>query len=190
MFNQVSADGFFAAADGGLDWVVQDPEVQRDGIAGMPRTGTVLFGRKTYEMFAATWPKVLEAGKGDDPHGGRGGPEMLAFAEFLTEVPKIVFSKTLDKPSWKNTRVLRELEPHAIAAMKQDSGKDMLVMGSASIVEQLTEHGLIDQYSFMVSPILLGQGRTLFREGKRTKLTLMSSKAFPSGCLILRYARA
>jgi dihydrofolate reductase len=190
MWNQVSADGFFAAANGELDWVVQDPEVQREGIAGMPNTGMLLFGRKTYDMFAATWPKVLEAGKGDNPHGGPGGAEMLAFAKFLTDTPKLVFSKTLDAPSWANTRVIRELDPRAITALKQDTGKDILVMGSGSIVEQLTQHGLIDNYAFMVSPVLLGTGRTLFREGKRTNLKLTSSKAFPSGCLVLRYARA
>ena len=190
MWNQVSADGFFAGADGGLDWVVQDPEVQREGIAGMPNTGTLLFGRKTFDMFAATWPKILEAGKGDNPHGGPGGAEMLAFAKFLTDTPKVVFSKTLDQPSWANTRVVREIDPRAIAALKQDTDKDLLVMGSGSVVEQLTQHGLIDNYAFMVSPVLLGSGRTLFREGKRTKLRLTSSKAFPSGCLVLRYARA
>jgi dihydrofolate reductase len=190
MWNQVSADGFFAAADGGLDWVVQDPEVQREGIAGMPNTGMLLFGRKTYDMFAATWPKILEAGKGDNPHGGPGGSEMLAFAKFLTDTPKLVFSKTLDAPTWANTRVMRELDPRAIAALKQDTGKDILVMGSGSIVEQLTQHGLIDNYAFMVSPVLLGTGRTLFRDGKRTNLMFTSSKAFPSGCLVLRYARA
>jgi dihydrofolate reductase len=190
MWNQVSADGFFADVDGGLDWVVHDVEVQRAGIAAMSSDAALLFGRKTFEMFAAFWPRVFESPDLPDPHGGPGSPELLAFARFLTDTPKIVFSRTLDPPSWKNTRVVRELDPREITAMKQGTGDAMLVMGSGSIVAQLTEHGLVDEYQFSVSPVLLGRGRTLLGNlDKRTSLRLLETRAFPSGCVLLRYAR-
>lgn len=191
MWNQVTADGFFAAPDGGLDWVVHDPEVQRAGIAAMPGGDLLLFGRKTYDMFAAHWPRVLENPQLDDPHGGRGAPELLAFAKWLTETPKVVFSKTLAKPAWANTRVVREVDPREVAAIKQQAGKGILIMGSASIVAQLTQHALIDEYQFSVSPVMIGSGRTLFQDlTRRTKLRLLESRAFPSGTVLLRYARA
>lgn len=191
MWNQVTADGFFAAPDGGLDWVVHDPEVQRAGIAAMPGGDLLLFGRKTYDMFAAHWPRVLENPNLDDPHGGPGAPELLTFAKWLTETPKLVFSKTLGKPAWANTRVVRDFDSREVAAIKQQTGKGILIMGSASIVEQLTQHALIDEYQFSVSPVMIGRGRTLFRDlATRTKLRLLESRAFPSGTVLLRYARA
>lgn len=190
MWNQVTADGFFAAEDGGLDWVVHDVEVQRAGIAGMPNTGALLLGRKTFEMFAGFWPRVLDAPDMRDPHGGPSSPELLAFARFLTDVPKIVFSRTLTAPAWQNTRVVRELDARELAAMKRDSGKPFLILGSASIVRQLTRHELIDEYQFSVSPVLIGKGRTLLGDlDTRTNLALVESKAFPSGTVLLRYAR-
>jgi len=191
MWNQVTADGFFAAPDGGLDWVVHDPEVQRAGIAAMPDGDLLLFGRKTYDMFAAHWPRVLENPKLDDPHGGPAAPELLTFARWLTDTPKLVFSTTLGKPSWANTRVVRDFDPREVAAIKQQTGKGILIMGSASIVAQLTQHGLIDEYQFSVSPVMIGSGRTLFHDlARRTKLSLLESRAFPSGTVLLRYARA
>jgi dihydrofolate reductase len=189
MWNQVSADGFYAAPDGGLDWVVQDPEVHAAGIAGMATTGMLLFGRDTYEHMAAFWPKVLDNPGMADPHSGGPNPALLTFAKFLTETPKLVFSRTLDKPSWANTRVVRAIDPRELAALKRDGNGAMLVMGSASIIQQLTEHGLVDEYQFSVSPVLLGAGRTLLRDlHKRTPLRLLEARPFPSGTLLLRYA--
>jgi dihydrofolate reductase len=190
MWNQITADGFFAAPDGGLDWVVQDLEVQRAGIAGAAQTDLLLFGRKTYEMFAAFWPRVLEDPNIANPHGGPNSPEVHAFAKHLTETPKLVFSKTLDKPAWANTRVVREIDPRELAALKQSTGKVIFVMGSASIVAQLTQYELVDEYQFSISPVMIGRGRTLFGDlGKHTDLRLVETKSFPSGCVLLRYAR-
>jgi dihydrofolate reductase len=189
MWNQLSADGFYAAPDGSLDWVVQDVEVQRAGIAGMATTGTLLFGRKTFEMFASFWPRLLDAPETPDPHGGPGGPELLTFARFLTDTPKLVFSRTLREPGWKHSKVIREVDAAAIAAMKRDARKDLLIMGSASLVAQLTRLRLIDEYQLSVSPVLLGRGRTLFGDlDTRTDLALVEARPFPSGCLRLRYA--
>ena len=92
--------------------------------------------------------------------------------------------------TWKNSRLLHELDPREIETMKGQPGKDMIVFGSGSIVSQLTQHGLIDEYQFAVCPILLGNGRPLFSDvSKSLRLDLLEAKAYPSGDAMLRYAR-
>jgi len=191
MFNRVTPEGFFADADGGLDWVVPEPGIDKAGAAAIPATDTVLFGRKTYEQFASFWPKVLASGENMNPHGpGIGGPEMRAMAEGLTAMKKVVYSRTLTKAPWKNTQIVAKLDPAAVAAMKAQPGKDMIIFGSGSIVRLLTQHGLIDEYQFVVGPVLLGRGQMLFHDvSARTKLELVEARPYPSGNLVLRYAR-
>lgn len=185
MFNRVTADGCFAGKDGNLDWVVPEEEIDNQGANATARTDTVLFGRRTYEMMAAFWPHAES-----DPHGGRKlSPAMRAMAKFLNEAKKLVFSRTLKEVTWKNSRLLREIDPRAIEAMKKQPGKDMIILGSGSIVSQLTVHGLIDQYDLAVTPVFLGDGRPLMSGVSLTsKLDLLEAKKFPSGNVWLRYA--
>ena len=192
MFNRVTADGFFAGPDGNLDWIVPDEEIDKTGAQGVPSTDAFLFGRRTYEQFASYWPRALETPSPEDPHRpGRSSPQHRAFAVALNELPKLVFSRTLKDPSWKNSRVLRELDPRAIEDMKQQPGKDMVVMGSGSIVSQLTQHGLIDEYTFIVTPVFLGAGQSLIKDlSRRVRLDLAEAKPYPSGNVLLRYTRA
>jgi dihydrofolate reductase len=184
MFNQVSADGYFTAPDDSLDWVVRDPDVQQAGVDAMPKHDAVLFGRKTYEHFVAFWPRVLA---GEIPQVTAPMREM---AKWLHDVTKIVFSRTLKNPAWHHTRVVGEVDPRAIAAMKAETGKDMILFGSGTIVAQLTRHKLIDDYQFVVSPVLLGRGRTLLGDVPGPLgLQLTEARAFPkSGNVRLSYA--
>jgi dihydrofolate reductase len=163
MFNRVTPDGYFAGPDGNLDWVVPEEELDKAAGEGMLGTGTILFGRRTYELFDAFWPHALDdSPTSADPHDAeRRSPEIRAMAMFLNEATKLVFSTTLKDVTWRNSRLLHELDPREIEAMKREPGKDMIVFGSGSIVSQLTQHGLIDEYQFVVSPILLGSGRPL-----------------------------
>ena len=162
MFNRVSADGYFAAADGNLDWVVPDAQVDKQGAAAIPGTDTVILGRRTYEMFASFWPHVLDSPAAADPHGqGRFSPEMHAFARDLNDMTKLVFSRTLKQATWNNSHLQRDIDPRAIADMKRQPGKNMIIFGSGSIVSQLTQHGLVDEYQFVVNPVLLGGGKPL-----------------------------
>lgn len=187
MFNRVTADGYFAGPDDGLDWVIPEPELDRSATAGMPSADTLLLGRRTYEMFAAFWPHALEKGA---PHGGGMSPEHRAMARWLNDATKLVFSRTLSRADWSGSRILCELEPRELAQMKNEPGKDIMVLGSGSIVSQLTEHGLIDEYQIVVSPTLIGSGRSLFRDlPARVKLELVEARAYPSGNVMLRYAR-
>ena len=107
----------------------------------------------------------------------------------MNQVEKLVFSRTLREVTWNNARVVRELDPHQIEAMKQRPGGDIMIFGSGSIVSQLTEHGLIDEYQFVVCPVLLGNGRPLL-SSKTTRLALVESRRYPSGDVLLRYERA
>jgi dihydrofolate reductase len=193
MFNRVTIEGSFAGADGNLDWVVPDEELDRSASEAIHRsdTDTILFGRRTYEQFEAFWPHALDdASTGPNPHdsGGR-SPEMRAMAVMLNEATKLVFSRTLKEVTWKNSHVLHEFDAREIEAMKTQPGKDMIVFGSGSIVSQLTQHGLIDEYRFVVSPILLGSGRPLLSGvSKSMKLNLLEAREFRSGNVLLRYA--
>jgi dihydrofolate reductase len=192
MFNRVTTDGFFAGPDGNLDWVVPDNEIDKAGAAAISNFDTILFGRRTYEIFERFWPHAVDdSSTAADPHdAGRRSPEIRAMGVMLNEMTKVVFSKTLKAATWTNSRLLREVEPGEIDAMKKQPGKDMIVFGSGSLISQLTQHGLIDEYQFVVCPVLLGSGRPLLSGvSKRLKLDLLGAEAYRSGNVVLRYAR-
>ena len=192
-FNWVTADGYFAGSDGNLRWVVPDDEQAKAAVDDIPRFDTLLFGRVTYELFDRFWRHAVEdSTTAADPHRpGQRSREHRAIAIWLNEANKVVFSRTLKNATWRNSRLLHELNPDEIATMKQRSGKDMMVFGSGSIASQLTQHGLIDEYQFVVCPVLLGRGRPLLSGVTKTlKLDLLEVKKYPSGDVLLRYARA
>ena len=192
MFNRVTADGYFAGPDGNLDWVVPDEELDKAGAEGIPGADTILFGRRTYELFEGFWPHAVDdSPTSPDPHGaGRRSREVRAMANWINETTKLVFSRSRKDVTWSNSRLLHELDPREIEAMKRQPGKDMMIFGSGSIVSQLTQHGLIDEYHFVVSPILLGSGRPLLGDvSKRLRLDLLEAKKYQSGNVMLRYAR-
>jgi dihydrofolate reductase len=192
MFDRVSADGYFAAANGNLDWVVPDDEIDKMATKETG-TDTILFGRRTSDQFESFWPKALDdSPTSPDPHvAGRRSPAIRAMAVWINEANKVVFSRTRKDVTWKNSRLVHEFDPREIEAMKRGPGKDMIIFGSGSIVSLLTQHGLIDEYRFIVGPLLLGSGRQLLTGvPKSTKLTLGEAKAFPSGNVMLNYVRA
>jgi dihydrofolate reductase len=193
MFNWLTADGYFAGPDGNLNWVVPDEEQAKAAAAGISGVDTFLFGRRTYELFEGFWRHALgDSPTVPDPHDpGRRSPEHRAIAIALNEMTKVVFSRTLKDVTWKNSRLLHELDPREVETMKRQPGKDMIVFGSGSIVSQLTQHALIDEYQFVVCPIFIGSGRPLLRDvSKSVKLDLLEAKPYPSGDVLLRYARS
>jgi dihydrofolate reductase len=190
MFNQVSADGYFAAEDGSLDWVAQESKVYEDATASGRPVDTMLFGRKTYENFEAYWPHVLDDVKPRDPHApSRSAEHVREMAVQINECTKIVISKTRKTVTWQNSKLMHEFDPRALATLKQQPGQDIMVFGSGSIVTQLTQHRLIDEYQFVISPVLLGNGRRLLDSaGARQALRLLAAKSYESGVVVLRYA--
>jgi dihydrofolate reductase len=180
VFERITPEGYFTDADGNEQTLfVQDPALNDDLMANAP-AGTYLFGRRTYERMAAFWPNALA-----DPDLPAA---MQKMARKLNEDEKIVFSRTLEHPAWPNTRVFRDLVPAEIQAMRDGEGPDLLVMGSGSIVSALTESGLVDEYLFVLSPRLAGQGAPLFKNVTvRTPLELVDCRAYESGNVLLRY---
>ena len=193
-FEWVSADGYFAASDGNLDWVVPDQEQAKAAAEDIAKFDTVLFGRRTYEIFAAFWPNAVVDASGTvpDPHDpGRRSSEHASVAIALNSMTKLVFSRTLTHVTWRNSRLVRELNLREIENMKKQPGKNMIVFGSGSVVSLLTQHGLIDEYQLAVCPVLIGSGRHLLKgQSTHVRLELLEAKRLPSGDVMLRYARA
>jgi len=192
MYNQVSADGFFADERGDVSWVKAEPELRRRAVAGMSHTDCLVFGRRTYDQFSGFWPGALRDLSAPGPHGeSKHDASFAAMARWLNDTPKLVFSRSSRPASWGPCEVWSELDPGRVSALKHQPGKDLLLFGSGSIVSQLSEHGLIDEYRFVVCPLLLGRGKTLLGElPRRVGLQLTSAESFPSGVALLTYAPA
>ena len=191
VFDRVSADGYFSASDGNLNWAVPEPELDKGAASSLDGAGTMLFGRRTYDMFESFWPKALGDGPtAPDPHAdGRRNTEMHAMAVWINESEKIVFSRTRQSVTWKNSRLIKEFDPREVTALKEQPGRNIMVFGSGSIASLLTEHDLVDEYQLIVNPVLLGGGQSLLRGVSATrKLELLESTTYPSGNVKLRYA--
>jgi dihydrofolate reductase len=180
VFNNVSLDGFFTDEKNDMSWAHQRDE-EWNAFAGgnAGGDGELLFGRVTYEMMAAFWPT---------PQAAAMLPQVAAG---MNRLRKTVFSRTLDTVSWQNTTLVKGDLVAGVKTLKQQPGPDLVIMGSGSLVSQLTEAGLIDEYQIVVNPIVLGKGRTLFEtvEGK-VNLTLTKTRAFKNGNVVLWYERA
>jgi dihydrofolate reductase len=191
-FNWVTADGYFAGSDGGLEWVVPDDAQRKSAAESIGNFDTILFGRRTYALFEEFWSHAVDdSSTAPDPHHpGQRTREHRTIAIGLNEMTKLVFSRTLRDVTWKHSRLVQEFDLRAIEAMKWQPGKDMIVFGSGSIVSLLTEHGLIDEYQFVACPVFIGQGRPLLGGlSSPVRLNLIDSAKYESGDLMLRYAR-
>lgn len=179
-FISLSLDGYFADPNGDMRWAHQpDPEFQAFVEANAKGGGSLVFGRKTYQMMASYWPSPIAAQH--DP----------IVATRMNQLPKIVFSRTLTEATWQNTRLIREDMIGAVRDLKQNSQDDMVLLGSASIVSQLAQAGLMDAFQVVIIPIMLGSGRSMF-EGlsKPINLRLTQSRTFPKGNVFLTYEPA
>jgi dihydrofolate reductase len=141
---------------------------------GFAATGGFLLGRLTYENFAAHWPNQ----PADDPLAGT-----------FNDLPKYVVSTSLTEPlAWQNSTLIQGDLPTRITALKQGTGKDIQVIGSGELVQTLIAHDLVDEYRLLIHPLLLGNGKRLFREGNEpVRLRLVDSKTSGKGVLILTY---
>jgi dihydrofolate reductase len=177
----ITLDGFLAGPNGEMNWVMVDQEMGQYEVDLVSSADTLIFGRVTYQSFAGSWPHVPE-----NPAVSEGEKE---YARKLNSMRKIVFSKSLEKAEWNNSQLMREVLPEEIASMKQEPGKDMVIYGSASIVQTLTTLGLIDEYQLLVHPVVLGSGKPLFAGvAQPAHLRLLQTKSFPSGVIGLYYA--
>jgi dihydrofolate reductase len=179
VFNHVSLDGYFVDGNGEMRWAHathQDTEWDEFVSGNASGGGALVFGRITYELMASFWPTPFAI------------ETMPVVAEGMNNLPKVVFSKTLAQASWNNTTLVKGDPAAEMRKMKQAPGDDMVILGSGSIVSQLAQERLIDEYQIVVNPIILGEGRTMFdglKESQRLKLT--KTRAFGNGNVLLCY---
>lgn len=184
MLNRISLDGYFASSNEttfGMDWFIHDPEVDRAAheIGGPMKI--LILGGTTFRLFERYWPPLLSNPDTPSP--------LKETAQELTDMTKIVFTKTIRETEWANTRIYEDDLAGVARQLKRDAGCDILVLGSGSIVRQLAEEGLIDEYIFIVSPIVSGTGKPLFDHVKQFALTPLESRVFESGNVLLHYVR-
>ena len=176
----VSLDGFFEGPDRELDWQLVDVELHQHFNEWLATAGAFLDGRVNYELMAGHWPTA-------DQDPGASAPE-IEFSRIWRDMPKIVFSRTLEQAGW-NTTIVRELVPEEIQKLKEQPGGD-LVVGGADLATAFRAHDLIDEYRIYVQPVLLGRGRPLFQPSDvAARLRLAETRAFGNGVVLLRYER-
>lgn len=170
----VSLDGFMEGSDRELDWHVVDEDFARYVADMENHIDTILFGRVTYQMMAEYWPTSTE-------------PE----ARMMNELPKIVFSRTLNEVEWSNSRLVKDNIAEEIGRLKRQPGKDIAMFGSANLASTFMRLGLIDEYRIFVNPVVLGSGNPMFEDVKsRTPLKLVKTETFRSGVVVLSYQPA
>jgi dihydrofolate reductase len=175
MWNVETLDGCF---DGPqlwqLDWhlTAWGDELERFSLDQAEEVGTLLFGRVTYEGMAAHWTTATGE-----------------IADFMNGVPKVVFSSSLDSADWSNTRLVKGDAADEVERLKQESGKDLFVFGSARLCDGLMQRGLFDEYRICLAPMVLGGGVPLFKPAPEPRrLKLLEARALKTGAIILRYA--
>jgi dihydrofolate reductase len=187
VFNSLTLDGVMQApgrADedvrggfthGGWALPYADEAMGRAAAESGATTGAILLGRRTYEDFYSVWPK-----RKDNP-----------YTEVLNNTLKYVASTTLKEPlPWMNSKLLEGDAAQAVARLKKELGKDMVVLGSGVLVESLMRKNLIDEYVLLIHPLVLGSGRRMFNDGDATPLQLVDSKTTTKGVVIATYQPA
>jgi dihydrofolate reductase len=182
MFNNLTLDGFFTDRNGTIGWAHQrqpDEESNAFVTENASSGGALVLGRITYEQMVSFWPTP------------QAHQMMPAVARGMNQAPKIVFSRTLDEVTWNNTTLIKDDPAGAMRKLKREAGPDLAILGSGTIVSQLTAARLIDEFKVLINPFILGKGRTLF-EGlqDQLELRLVGSRTFKNGNVFLRYEPA
>jgi dihydrofolate reductase len=173
----VTLEGYFTSSSGELSWAHKDPNDAEWNTfirGNASSNAALLFGRVTYQLMASYWPTSFA--KQRDP----------IVAERMNSAKKIVFSRTLSEVAWSNTTLMKDRLAEEVRKIKQ--AEDTAILGSGTLVKQLTEEGLIDEYHLVINPVILGQGRTLF-DGltNRPNLKLANTRTFQNGNVLLVY---
>ena len=181
VFNHVSLDGYFTDRNNDMRWAHvrdDDPEwtafVKQNSGSG----GELVFGRVTYEMMASYWPT---------PMAEKSDPDLAAS---MNRLPKVVFSRTLERADWSNTTLEKGDLTDTIRRLKTEPGPDLVVMGSGKVIAHLAPRRLIDVYQVVVNPVVLGAGRTMFEGAEKLALRQTGTRAFRNGKVLLTYEAA
>ena len=173
--NWISVDGIFSGPDGDTNWFTQDDEMEQDNLRELPQSDTIIFGRKTFEMMAAFWPT---------PGAQK---EMPRIAEYMNEAQKHTFSKTVKSSPWEHSFFHTDINTDAVEEIKQKAQGDIVVLGSGEICKALHQLRLIDEYTILLDPQILGNGKVFFKDFDATMLELLNSKVYKSGTVRLVY---
>jgi dihydrofolate reductase len=178
VMTSISVDGFMQGPNRELNWQLVDDELHQHFNDELAVMGAFLDGRVSYEMMAAFWPTADR-----DPASTAA---MVEFAGIWRDMPKLVFSRTLERADWNST-IVREVDPEAIAALKAQPGGDLAV-GGADLAAAFRRLDLVDEYRLYVHPVVLGSGKPLFAPSDtRAGLRLVGTRTFGSGVVLLRY---
>ena len=182
---QISLDGFVGGPKGEMDWVTLSEEMDDDALPElMERADTCLIGRSLYQGFASYWPTAPAT----NPNLSK---SEIKFSSWIERAQKVVFSSTLDKADWNNSRLVRSDPAAEVRRLKQQPGKDMVIFGGARLAQEFVRLDLVDEYGLVVNPVLLGQGLALFKDvPAQRRLKLVSSTVYQAGAVALRYLRA
>jgi dihydrofolate reductase len=180
LFMSVSLDGFIEGPNRELDWHMVDDELHTHFNDELARMGAFLSGRVTYELMAGFWPTADQ-----DPSST---PPVVEFARIWRDMPKIVYSRTLERADW-NTAVVRDVVPEEVHRLKEQTGGDM-ALGGADLAAAFMHYDLIDEYRLYVHPVVIGRGKPLFPPwDDRVALRLAEARTFGNGVVLLRYRR-
>lgn len=179
VFEHLSLDGYFVDAHGDMRWAYRpDPDPEWDAYVAGNASGdaTLVLGRVTYDLMQSYWPTPMAM------------EQNPVVAKRMNALSKFVFSRTLDKASWENTRLMKGDAVEEMRKLKGGRGEDMVILGSGSLVAQFAAAGLIDVYQLVVNPRALGAGRTLFAGlQKPLGLKLTKTRKFNNGNVVLEY---
>lgn len=176
LFNLMTLDGFFEGPGQDISWHNVDAEFNEFAIEQLDTIGAIIFGRVTYEMMASFWQStvVLET---DPLVAGR-----------MNRLPKVVFSRSLARADWQNTRLVNSDPAAELTRLKNEPGGNLFVFGSANLSSTLIAQGLIDEFRVLINPLLLGGGTPLFQGFReRVQLQLTHSRVFENGNVLLTY---
>ena len=176
---QISVDGCIAGPNYEMDWLVWDDKYIKYVNDITETVDTILLGRKMVDGFISYWTEV--ANKPDDP--------MNALAKKMIEIPKVVFTKTINKSRWINTDIATgDLKDEITKLKSQEGGGDIIVYGGASFDSSLIKEKLIDEFYLFVNPVAIGNGKTIFKDLEEIQpFTLIESIGFDSGTVLLHY---
>ena len=181
----VSIDGMAAGPNGTVDFIPASMQADisfgREQSVLMDSVDTLLLGRVTYEMFVGYWP-----------HAKEGDPAEREFADKFNALSRVIFSKSLEHApwgKWKAGRIVRRDPVEEVVSLKQQPGKDLLVSGSLTLAQALEEADAIDEYRLVLCPVVLGNGRALFRGTANRTLKLIKATAMDRGAVSIIYGR-
>ncbi len=175
---QISVDGCIAGPNNEMDWLVWDDKYIKYVNDITESVDTIIMGRKMVDGFIPYWTDVMN--KPDDP--------MNALAKKMIEIPKVVFTKTLNKPRWINTDIATGDLKDEITKLKNQNNRDIIVYGGVSFDSSLIKEKLIDEFYLFVNPVVIGNGKTIFKNLEEIqRFTLIESRGFDCGLVLLHY---